>query len=63
MIGKFATVSALLLLIITIPLGGRGFAQTTPSGQTPATPDSTAQQPAVSKLQPRTAASGAAALQ
>jgi len=46
MIGKFATVSALLLLIITIPLGGRGFAQTTPSGQTPATPDSTAQQPA-----------------
>jgi hypothetical protein len=35
MIGKFATVSALSLLMITILLGGRGFAQTTPSGQTP----------------------------
>ena len=46
MIGKFATVSALSLLIITILLGERGIAQTTPSGQTPATPDSTAQQPA-----------------
>jgi hypothetical protein len=45
MIGKFATVSALSLLMITILLGGRGFAQTTPSGQTPP-PDSAAQQPA-----------------
>jgi len=45
MIGKSATDSALALLMFIILLGGRGFAQTTPSGQT-APPDSAAQQPA-----------------
>jgi hypothetical protein len=44
MIGKFATVSALLLLIVTISLGGQGFAQATGSGQSPSSPDSAAQQ-------------------
>jgi hypothetical protein len=46
MIGKFATVSALLLLIVTISLGGQGFAQATGSGQSPSSPDSAAQQTA-----------------
>jgi opacity protein-like surface antigen len=55
MIGKFATASALTLLVLTVLLGARGFAQTTPAGQTPAatpaaqqpaTPAPTAQQPA-----------------
>ena len=39
MIGKFAaTASVLALLVLTILLGAQGFAQTTPAGQTPATP-------------------------
>jgi opacity protein-like surface antigen len=50
MIGKFATASALTLLVLTILLGTQGFAQTTPAGQTPATPSTApapaAQQPA-----------------
>lgn len=45
MIGKSATDSALSLLMFIILLGGRGFAQTAPSGQT-APPDPAAQQPA-----------------
>src|ERR1700761_9509908 len=43
MIGKFAP--ALTLLLLTISLGSRGFAQTTPAGQTPV-PSPAAQQPA-----------------
>jgi hypothetical protein len=52
MMGKFASLSALAVLVLTILLGaqGRGFAQSTPAGQTPATPPVTpapeAQQPA-----------------
>ncbi|MGA8274086.1 MAG: outer membrane beta-barrel protein [Candidatus Sulfotelmatobacter sp.] len=46
MIGKFATASALSLLILTMLLGGQGFAQTTPSGEPPASPTPAAQQPA-----------------
>ena len=38
MIGKFATVSALLLLIVTILLGGQGFAQATPVRTVPLIP-------------------------
>ncbi len=46
MMGKFAaTASVLALLGLTILLGAQGFAQTTPAGQTPATPPA-AQQPA-----------------
>jgi len=48
MTGKFATVSA--LLVVTVLLGGQAWTQSTPSGQTPATTPSTtapaAQQPA-----------------
>jgi opacity protein-like surface antigen len=43
MIGKFASV--LSLLILTILLGGQGFAQATPSGQSPSSADPVAQQP------------------
>lgn len=42
--GKFA--SALTLLVLTIFLGTRGFAQATPSGETPATPAPAQQTPA-----------------
>ncbi len=54
MIGKFATASALALLVLTALWGAQGFAQATPAGQAPppapaaqqpATPASTAQQP------------------
>ena len=46
MIGKFATASALSLVMITILLLGQGIAQVRATGQTAATPDSAAQQPA-----------------
>ena len=52
MMGKFASQSALAVLVLTILLGaqGLGFAQSTPAGQTPATPPARqapeAQQPA-----------------
>jgi opacity protein-like surface antigen len=50
MIGKFATVIALTLLVVAVLMGGQAFAQDTPSGQTPATPPPAptpaAQQPA-----------------
>ena len=49
MIGKFATASVLSLLILTTILGGLGFAQATPSGESPSSPSSpasTPQQPA-----------------
>jgi|HubBroStandDraft_6_1064221.scaffolds.fasta_scaffold00165_25 opacity protein-like surface antigen len=47
MMGKFATASALTLLVLTMLLGSSGFAQTTPAGQTPAaTPATAAQEPA-----------------
>lgn len=46
MIGKFATASALTLLILTILWGALGFAQTTPPGQPAAAPPPAAQQPA-----------------
>lgn len=45
MIGKFATASVLLLLILTTMLGGRGFAQATPSGESPSSPAPAPQQP------------------
>jgi hypothetical protein len=45
MIGKFATASALSLLILTMLLGGQGLAQTTPSGESPSSPTPSAQQP------------------
>jgi len=46
MIGKFATASALTLLVLTILLGAQGLAQTTPAGQSPAAPAPVAQSPA-----------------
>ncbi len=46
MIGKFATASALTLLVLTILLGAQGLAQTTPAGQSPAAPNPAAQTPA-----------------
>lgn len=48
MIGKFATASALTLLVLATLLGVEGFAQTTPAEQTPAATPSVpaAQQPA-----------------
>lgn len=46
MIGKFATASALTLLLLTILPGAQAFAQTTPAGQSPAEPVPAAQQPA-----------------
>ena len=50
MIGKFATVIALTLLVVSVLMGGQGFAQDRPAGQTPAAPPSAptpaAQQPA-----------------
>jgi len=45
MTGKFATASVLSLLILTTMLGGLGFAQATPSGESPSSPASTPQQP------------------
>jgi hypothetical protein len=44
MIGKF--VSVLSLLILTILLGGQGYAQATPSGQPPSSADPAPQEPA-----------------
>jgi opacity protein-like surface antigen len=46
MIGKFATVSLLAALVLTILLAAQGFAQTMPAGQTPAPPAPAAQAPA-----------------
>jgi hypothetical protein len=47
MIGKFVTATALLVLTILLGAQGRGFAQTTPAEQAPATtPATPAQQPA-----------------
>jgi opacity protein-like surface antigen len=49
MIGKFATASALMLLVLTLLWRAQGVAQTTPAEQTPAAPSTaaapTAQQP------------------
>lgn len=47
MIGKFASASALTLLVVTILPGAQGFAQTAPAEQTPA--PATAAQPASPK--------------
>jgi hypothetical protein len=55
MIGKFASATALRLLILTVLLAGRGFAQEPVTGETPATP--APQQPATQ--QPSTAQSSA----
>lgn len=44
MIGKFATASALPLLVLTVLWNAQGFAQTTPAGQTPAATDQTSAQ-------------------
>ncbi|MGA7889368.1 MAG: hypothetical protein WB993_07735, partial [Candidatus Sulfotelmatobacter sp.] len=58
MIGKFASASALTLLVLTILPGAQGFAQTVPAEQTPAPataaqpaspPNQAAQQPATSQ--------------
>lgn len=49
MIGKFATASALTLLVLTILLGAQGFSQTTPPTQPPAAPPDAAQQPAANQ--------------
>ena len=46
MIGKFATASALMLLVLMIVLVEQGSSQTAPAGQTPAAPPSTEQTPA-----------------
>ena len=46
MIGKFATASALMLLVLMIVLVEQGSSQTAPAGQTPAAPLSTEQTPA-----------------
>ena len=46
MIGKFATASALTLLVLTILLVGHGFAQAPPAGQSPAAPTPAAPTPA-----------------
>jgi opacity protein-like surface antigen len=48
MIGKFATVSALTLLVLAVLLGAQGFGQTAPAAQTPAPPA----QPAPAAQQP-----------
>src|SRR5580700_4234381 len=41
MTGKFVTATALLLLTLLLGAQGRGFAQTAPAGQAPATPPAT----------------------
>jgi opacity protein-like surface antigen len=46
MMGKFATASALTLLVLTVLWGAQGIAQATPTGQAPAPPAPAAQQPA-----------------
>jgi hypothetical protein len=46
MIGKFATASALMFLVLMIVLVEQGSSQTAPAGQTPAAPPSTEQTPA-----------------
>jgi opacity protein-like surface antigen len=46
MMGKFATASALTLLVLTVLWGTPGFAQATPAAQTPAPTSPAAQQPA-----------------
>ena len=56
MIGKFATATALRLLILTVLLVGHGFAQAPVTGEAPATP-AAPQQPATQ--QPSTAQSSA----
>src|SRR6202050_5895393 len=45
MMGKFASVTATALLVLTILLGAQGLAQTAPAGQTPATPAPAEQPP------------------
>jgi opacity protein-like surface antigen len=58
MIGKFATVSALALLLLIMLLAAQGFAQTTPAGQTPAQPAPSAQTPAAQTPATQQPASG-----
>jgi opacity protein-like surface antigen len=53
MIGKFATASALMLLVLMIVLVEQGSSQTAPAGQTPAAPPSTEQTPAPSSATAR----------
>jgi len=53
MMGKFATASALTLLILTILLGAAGFAQTTPAAQEPAATTPAAPAPAVQQPSPQ----------
>jgi opacity protein-like surface antigen len=60
MIGKFVTVSALTLLVLTMLPGAQAFAQTAPAGQTPAseTPAPATQQPAAQQPAAQQPASG-----
>ena len=63
MIGKFATASALSLLILTMLLGGQGFAQTTPSGDSPTSETPAAQQPVPQQPAPQQSSTQPAAPQ
>jgi opacity protein-like surface antigen len=52
MIGKFATASALMLLVLTTVLGAQAFGQTTPPEHQPAAPAPAAQEPAAQNPAP-----------